>query len=144
MFGALCGLISGILSIGIVIAPIFSILALFYIITNKDDFITSQRPFMDRLLGVHRAESTPAISPRIKKQMPKEPSFPPPPLKSKTTKAEPFEPDPLGYKIPMTCAACGGSVKSESQGITCSQCGANYHGFCADSVLDCKRCGAAL
>jgi ABC-type sugar transport system permease subunit len=144
MFGALCGVISGILSIGIVIAPILSIIALFIIVTNKDDFITSERPLLDRLLGVQRAESTPAGPSRARKQISKEPTPPPLPLKSKASKAEPFEPDPMGYKATMTCIACGGSVKSESQAIICIQCGACYHGFCASSIMVCRQCDTPL
>ena len=142
MFGALCGVISGILSIGIIIAPILSILALIYIIRNKEEFITSETSITDRIFRVKRAGTKPVAAGAAKNQKSKG-SFSPQPMKTKATKTEVFDSPPRGFESTITCIACGGSVKSEAQSIVC-RCGASYHKFCADSILECKRCGSPL
>jgi hypothetical protein len=142
MFGALCGVIAGILSIGIIIAPILSIIALIYIIKNKEEFITSETPIADRIFRVKRAGTKPVATGGASIQKPKD-SFSPQPIGTKAAKAETFDSPPKEFDEPTTCIACGGSVKSEAQSIVCS-CGASYHKFCADSILECKRCGSPL
>lgn len=143
MFGALCGVISGILSIGIIVAPILSIIALLYIIKNKEEFITSERPIADRLFRVKRAGTKPVTAGGGKIQK-SEGSFPPQPMKTKASKAEVFDSPPKEFDGAITCIACGGSVKSEGQSTTCRECGAIFHKFCADSIMQCKSCGSPL
>lgn len=142
MFGALCGVISGILSIGIIIAPILSIIALIYIIRNKEEFITSETPIAERIFRVKRAGTKPMAVGTVKNQKSKG-SFSQKPMKMKATKTEIFDSPSKGFESTITCIACGGSVKSEAQSIEC-RCGASYHKFCADSILECKRCGSPL
>lgn len=139
MFGGLCGIISGILSIGIIIAPIISFIALFYIVTNQEEFITAERPLVDRLLGVKKPRTMPVGAEKSGTGKPKG-TFTPPPVKSKATKTDITRPIPEEYEPSLTCSACGGSIKSESQGTVCRECGAGYHNFCADSISICKKC----
>ncbi|UCE36490.1 MAG: carboxypeptidase regulatory-like domain-containing protein [Thermoplasmata archaeon] len=168
MFGALCGIVSGIFSIGIIIAPILSIIALYYIVNNKDEFPTSDASFLERLFGVRRAETRPVgVQRPVPKKlllhkahtrprasgMSKAPAYtdyqpPPPPPPPSLTRSRDEVPPSLDYPPemdipPFKCRACGGVVKTEAQGIVC-QCGANYHKFCAGSISRCKSCGAPL
>ena len=169
MFGALCGIISGALSVGFIVAPILSIIALILILSNQEEFITSETSYIDRFFGVRRAEMRPVAIPR---GSPKKLQLraPPPPV-AKAAKPRYMEPGPppapafpagpmgppMGPPMaPMpqrgpkeagkaspTCVACKGTVRDESQGIQC-QCGAFYHRFCANSTSICKICGAPL
>jgi hypothetical protein len=142
MFGSLCGIIAGVFSIGIVIAPILSFIALFIVVRNQEEFITAERPLLDRLLGVERARTKPVGAARggaVKRKSISKPS-----VKAKASKPMAPEPFPRDIEPSMTCSACGGTVKSLSQGTTCSECGANYHRFCADSISVCKSCGSPL
>ncbi len=160
MFGALCGIVSGVLSIGIFIAPIIAIIALIYILRNQEEFVSSETSFMDRIFGV-RPKTRPAGISRggsykskgpssTKKLKPKkqrpdylESEYPPPMVQEddlgEIGPPVPSDmPEPSGP--PFKCRACGGTVKSEAQGIFC-QCGASYHIFCANSISRCKSCG---
>jgi hypothetical protein len=143
MFGSLCGIISGILSIGIIIAPILSIIALILIVRHQDEFTTSETSFVDRLFGVRKAEARPMGPPREGAQKIKRPYPTVPPMAGPAGPSY-TESEASGMSMgSSTCSACGGTVKSESQGIMC-QCGASYHRFCASSISVCKTCGAAL
>jgi hypothetical protein len=142
MFGALCGVISGILSIGIIIAPILSIIALIYIIKNKEEFITSETPIVDRIFRVKRAGTKPVAAGGAQALKSKE-SFSPKPIKTKA-KTETYDSPPIRSEGPTICIACGGSVKSKAGSTTCRECGASYHNFCADSIIQCKSCGIPL
>jgi hypothetical protein len=142
MFGALCGIISGILSIGIIVAPILSIIALLYIIKNKEDFIASEKPIADRIFKVKRAGTKPVAVGGAKPLRSKE-SFSPEPMKTKA-KTETFDSPPIISEGTTICIACGGSVKSIAGSTTCRECGAIFHKFCADSIMQCKSCGAPL
>jgi hypothetical protein len=144
MFGGLCGIISGILSIGIIIAPILSFIALYYIVRNQEEFITAERPLVDRLLGVHRTESRPVGTVKGGAGKYKGGGYAPSQIKTKASKPIPPEPMSTEFEGPSPCAACGGTVKSEAQGTTCRDCGVNYHKFCADSISICKKCGSPL
>lgn len=143
MFGGLCGIISGVLSIGIIVAPILSFIALFYIVSNQEEFITAERPLVDRLLGINRAKSRPVGAAKGRAGKPR--AYSPPPVKIKATKVEaPPEPMPRDFSPSSTCSACGGTVRSEAQGTICQECGVIYHNFCADSISICKKCGLPL
>jgi hypothetical protein len=146
MFGSLCGIIAGVLSIGIIVTPIISIIALYYIVKNKEEFITSEKPLTDRLLGVQRARTKPVGTSKGQVQRINSTpavSAPPPPVESKAAKSRDLE-EERGYVPSLKCFACGGSVKTESQGIVCVECGATYHRFCADSIGICKQCQTPL
>jgi hypothetical protein len=162
MFGSLCGTITGILSIGIIIASILSIIALVLIIGNQEEFTTSETSFIDRLFGARKAETRVKGAPRkgFQKLKPYGPQTKP---ESSTIEPsyeeEEYAPDtalPLGVEEsmpqkdsegigepPPTCDLCGGTVRTEAQGIRC-QCGAWYHRFCASSISECKKCGAPI
>lgn len=162
MFGALSGIVSGLLSIGIIVAPILSFIALIFIVNHKEEFITSETSFIDRLFGGRRVETRPSGVSKVGAKKVKAYGKPVMP-KSKAVKTgyverdyapasalstREMEPKPQVIsagvsKTSPTCILCGGAVKAESQGIVC-QCGANYHRFCAVSVSICKRCGAPL
>jgi hypothetical protein len=142
MFGGICGIVAGIFSLGIVIAPILSFIALYIIVKNQQEFYTAERPLLDRLLGVQKTKARPAGGP--KGEAVKYKSLSEPQIKTKAAKPEaPLAPPP-GLEPSMTCSACGGTVKSESQGMMCPECGANYHRFCASSISVCKSCGSPL
>lgn len=162
MFGSLCGIFSGALSIGLVIAPILCIIALILIIRNKHEFIISETSPIDRLFGAKRATTRPVMAPKIGVKKPRpygepfspklkamKPSFggkeyPPPDVPSSEDMEPEGESELIGEEEPQpVCVACGGKVKSEAQGIVC-QCGAHYHKFCATSVSVCKSCGEPL
>jgi hypothetical protein len=161
MFGALCGTVSGVLSIGIIIASILSIIALILIVGNQEDFIASETSFIDRIFGTRRAETRARGGPKARAQKLKAYGAPAKPeSKAIPSYAEeeyvPSKPLPMGEMEPApqriseeiekpspTCVACGGLVKADSQGVQC-QCGAYYHRFCAGSISKCKNCGAPL
>jgi hypothetical protein len=173
MFGALCGVISGALSIGFIIAPILSIIALIFILSNQEEFITSETSYIDRLFGVRRAEMRPVAIPRgspkklqlqappppmakaakpsyVERGPPPVPAYPTGPMEPPMAPpvAPPMAPmpqrDPRDISKPSpTCIACKGSIRVESQGIQC-QCGVFYHRFCANSTSICKNCGSPL
>jgi len=162
MFGSLCGIFSGALSIGLVIAPILCIIALILIVGNKHEFIISETSPIDRLFGAKRPATRPVIAPTIGVKKPRPYGEPfSPKLKAikpsygeeeyPTSIAPPSdemehmgESDHIGAEEPQpVCVACRGKVKSEAQGIVC-QCGAHYHKFCATSVSVCKICGEPL
>lgn len=162
MFGALCGIVSGMLSIGIIIAPILSIIALYYVVKNQEEFVTSETSIMDRIFGVRKPESRPVTVSRQgakKYRMQKapqrydapsmmtryedsgfQPSVAPPPMMEEEPSSDYPAPEP---QPSAKCRACGGAVKSESQAIICV-CGASYHMFCAASISECKSCGEPL
>ncbi len=163
MFGALCGIVSGILSIGIIIAPILSIIGLYYIIKNKEEFRTSETSIMDRIFGARRPVSKPVIIPSGKARktsMYKTLDFnaptidaqyeeshflpplppPPPPIAEEEISSDYPPPEP---EISQKCRACGGTIKSEAQAMMC-QCGCSYHKFCANSISSCKNCSEPL
>lgn len=162
MFGALCGFVAGVLSIGIVIGPALSAVALFLILVNHEEFSTSDIPFADRLFGVGRAQ--PRVSgvsraqprkmqrPPVKSKAGAEKMTggyaeapyppPPPPMEERGMAPPPMPRDEPGGPA-LQCIACGGTIRSESHGIACS-CGGWYHRFCAVSTNKCKRCGAPL
>jgi hypothetical protein len=162
MFGALCGIVSGMLSIGIIIAPILSIIALYYIVKNQEEFITSETSIMDRIFGVRKPESRPvAVSRQGAKKYGRQkapqryeapsmmtqyedsdfpPSVAPPPMMEEGPPSDYPPPEPPPSE---KCRACGGAVKSESQAMICI-CGASYHKFCAASITECKSCGEPL
>ncbi len=164
MLGGVCGIFAGLFSIGVVVGPILGIIALFLIVTNHEEFQTTEIPFFDRIRGVSRAE--PSVS-GVSKEGTKKLKPYGMAAKPKVKLAKP-RPDEMGYTRPiaappeqmyppetqaprekiiggpaLTCEACKGTVKSESQGTVC-QCGASYHKFCANSISVCKRCGAPL
>jgi hypothetical protein len=161
MFGALCGTVSGVLSIGIIIASILSIIALILIVGNQEEFITSETSFIDRIFGTRRVETRARGGPRARAQKLKAYGAPAKPeSKAIPSYAEeeyvPSKPLPMGEIEPEpqriseeiekpspTCVACGGLIKAESQGVQC-QCGAYYHRFCAGSISKCKNCDAPL
>jgi hypothetical protein len=151
MTGGISGAVSGVLSIGIIIAPILSVIALILIMNNKENFMISEIPVIDKIFGVKRAPARPRAIPKPGPQ--KMRAFSPPP-KAKAAKSRGYEgefvpPPPEGemeerIKEPtLICAACKGAVKSESQGILC-ECGVWYHRFCASSISGCKNCGSLL
>ncbi len=143
MFGGICGIVAGLFSLGIVVAPILSFIALYIIVKNQQEFYTAERPLLERLLGVQRTKTKPAVT--SKGGPAKYKSLSQPSIKSKAAKPQaPLPPPPPGLEPSMTCSACGGTVKSESQGTTCLECGANYHRFCASSISICKSCGSPL
>jgi hypothetical protein len=161
MFGALSGIVSGMLSMGIIIAPILSIIALYYIVRNQEEFVTSETSIMDRIFGMRKPESRPVTVPRQgakKYRMQKtprrfeatpmmtqyqdsdfQPSIPPPMMEEEPPSEYPVSEPPPTAK----CMACGGAVKSEAQAMICV-CGARYHKFCAASISECKSCGEPL
>jgi hypothetical protein len=160
MFGALCGFVGGVLSIGIVIGPILSIVALYLILVNHEEFGASDRPIAERLPGLGRERprvttvskaqprqqrpyaSTPKLSAKkIEPGYPETPYAPPPPPMDDRGQAPPPPPGPGGPVL--NCVACGGTIRSESHGIMC-RCGVWYHRFCAVSTNECRRCGAPL
>jgi hypothetical protein len=145
MFGGLCGIIAGVFSIGIVIAPILSFIALIIIVRNQEEFVTAERPLLERLLKIERAKTRPTGVAKGGAVKHKSPS--PPPVKTKASKPMvpmvPMSP-PRDLEPSMTCSACGGTVKSESMGTYCPECGAMYHKFCGSSISVCKSCGSPL
>jgi hypothetical protein len=165
MFGALCGIVAGMLSIGIIIGPILSILGLYLIVKNQEEFVTSEKSYVDRIFGVGRVESRPIGVPRavagqpgtargMRKLKPKrapqayaQQSMPPQPSPyvDEVQQAEPDTPDGMSDAdvLSTECRACGGTVKPGTQGVMCS-CGVSYHKFCADSISRCKSCGEPL
>ncbi|MEE9150294.1 MAG: carboxypeptidase regulatory-like domain-containing protein [Thermoplasmata archaeon] len=162
MFGALCGIVSGVLSIGIIIASILSVIALVFILRHQGEFITSETSFVDRLFGVHRDKTGargvqrkgvrrlkpygPQVKPKTKAMEPRfaEKDYTPD-MDSPAGEMEPTpQDDSEGISEPSpNCVACGGAVKAETQGVQC-QCGANYHKFCANSNAICKNCGSSI
>ncbi|UCF07384.1 MAG: carboxypeptidase regulatory-like domain-containing protein [Thermoplasmata archaeon] len=155
MFGGLCGFIGGVLSIGIVIGPILSILALILIITNHEDFTEAKQPSERGPFGIRRAEGRAASRPKVSPQKPR-PAAPPVKLGAKEvgpryaqTGFPPPPPPPrpqaveAGGKPGLVCIVCDGTIKAEAHGIAC-ECGAWYHKFCAGSMKSCKQCGAPL
>jgi hypothetical protein len=160
MFGALCGFVAGVLSIGIVIGPALSTVALFLILVNHEEFSKSERPIVDRLSGIGRAQprvsSVSKASPRKMQSYPAAPKasaekmasgygetpYPPPPPPMEARGPAPPPPPGLGGPV-LTCIACKGTIRSESHGIVCT-CGVWYHRFCAVSTNSCRRCGAPL
>jgi hypothetical protein len=162
MFGALCGIVSGMLSIGIIIAPILSIIALYYIVKNQEEFVTSETSIMDRIFGVRKPESRPVAVSRQgakkywRQKAPQryeapsmmtryedsdfQPSVAPPPMMEEEPASDYLPPEPPPSE---KCRACGGAVKSEAQAIICI-CGVSYHKFCAASISECKSCGEPL
>lgn len=161
MFGALCGTITGILSIGIIIATILSIIALILIIGNQEEFTTSETSFIDRLFGGRKAETKARGAPRkgFQKLKPYGPQTKPESSTIEPSYEEEYPSDttlPLGAEEPTspmdsevisepspTCDLCGGTVRTKAQGIQC-QCGAWYHKFCASSISECKKCGSPI
>ncbi len=160
MFGALCGFVAGVLSIGIVIGPVLSIVALYLILVNHEEFSTSERPFGARLSGIGRAQpsvrgvskaaprklqrypATPkASAEKIAPGYTETPYAPPPPPMDVRGPPPPPPPEPGGPVL--KCVACGGTIRTESLGIICT-CGAWYHRFCAVSTSSCRQCKAPL
>jgi hypothetical protein len=154
MTGGISGVVSGVLTIGIIIAPILSVIALILIINNKENFLTSESPIVTRIFGVRGAPARPS---RAARPGPKRMRAPGPPPKAKAAKPKTYADEFAAYKPvgpveeeeepaeepEIICAACRGAVRSESQGIIC-QCGEWYHRFCASSIPDCKNCGSPL
>jgi hypothetical protein len=160
MFGALCGFVAGVLSILIVIGPALSMVALYLILVNHEEFGKSDRPLADRLSGIGRAQprvsSVSKASPRKMQSYPAPPKAsavkmtpgygenqypPPPPPMGPRGQAPPPPPGPGGSAL--MCVACSGTIRSESHGIVCT-CGAWYHRFCAVSTSTCRQCGTPL
>jgi hypothetical protein len=168
MIGGVCGIFAGFFSIGVFVGPILGIIALFIIVTNHEEFKTTEIPFFDRIRGMRRAE--PSVS-GVSKEGPKKlkryrmaakpramiaktrsdemdytPPLPPvaKPAEQMFQPETPIAPRKELARAPaLTCAVCKGGVKSEAQATFC-QCGASYHRFCAKSVSVCRRCGAPL
>ena len=165
MIGGVSGIVSGVLSIGIIIGSVLSIIALALIVRHREEFITSETSFIDRLFGVRQAGTGVGgvrrgaqkfkgygapTKLRAKDVKPRyvERGFTPP------TKAVPIgrmkqlkPPAQRGAtragKPPLTCIVCKGTIKTESHGVVC-RCGACYHRFCAKSISVCRRCGNIL
>jgi len=156
LFGALAGVVAGVLSIGIVIGPALSIIALLLIIMNHEEF-GARESFAGRFFGLGRPQpkvSSVSRAPpkRIQRYPPApkasaekmtrsyaEASYPPPP----PPMAEGISRPPPPPESDLKCVACGGTIKSESLGIMCT-CGVWYHRFCAVSTSTCRRCGEPL
>lgn len=159
--GAVSGTVAGVLSIGIIIGSVLSIIGLIIIIRNQDDFVASETPIIDRIFrtrptkrevgdvpktGAKKFKAFPAkTKPESEavSQYPEEEYIPSEPLPMEEMEPEPKKVLEKMEEAYPTCIACGGVVKTESQGVQC-QCGAFYHRFCANSISKCKNCSAPL
>lgn len=165
MFGALSGCIGGALSIGIIIGPVLSIVALALILLNHEEFTAPGGTQADSPFGIRKKEPQikvaqraapmkPGPYPAKAKTAPKklrpaymEAGFSPPPspqVHDRGPMPPPVRGGPVETGEPaLRCAACSGTIRAETHGVVC-RCGAWYHRFCAASTRTCRRCGNPL
>lgn len=172
IFGGLCGIVGGLFSMGIIITPILSIIALVLIFRSREEFYPAGKtlgasflgffkkgPTEDRIQGYDTPQRT------FYQAYPQTPGDPyqggSPPQTQEGYVTQP--PRPMGEgameepkftrKVPSSggeevsrgvmCLICNGQIKSSLGTVVC-KCGAQYHNFCARRSAKCMKCGAQL
>ncbi len=172
IFGGLCGIIGGLFSIGIIIAPILSVVALVLIFQSREDFYPAGKTLGASLLGLFKREpaegktqvydaqqrplyqaypQTPVGPYQLRSTTQSQDGYvtqPSRPMVEKPMEGPMFlrkEPSPVGEEVSrgILCPICNGQIKSSVGTVVC-ECGAQYHAFCAKRSAKCMKCGAIL
>jgi hypothetical protein len=172
IFGGLCGIVGGLFSIGIIIVPILSIIALVLIFQSREDFYptgktmgasflgffkkgtkegeaqaydTQHRPFYQAYPQTSGGPYQVGSQPKSQAGYGPQPSRPMGESTPDMPKFTRKSPPPIREEAGrgVICLICNGQIKSSLGTVVCG-CGAQYHNFCAKRSSTCMKCGAQL